>query len=422
MHLAGPRWIGVLTVTDQADFEYFPTGISLSPLSISHPVFPPLSLSHTHTHTDTNAIITHFGGAQDGMDPNSPSYGTLEGACGFGPLDDKSAWPYFSTAAFALNNKFSQDLPSFACGACFQIQCIDSRQGVCKTDSKGVNLSIKVVITDVCPECGSDGGPDHVDVQSLAFAKIADPGIGRISIRYRRVECAVPEDLKVSVMDFSGQGGWIRLTVDDTGGRGAIQGIWVSSSNDAGNWIKMENRWGAAYELNNSPAPPLNFKFELDGGEIVEAYDVVELNGGISGGVSNPVKFNTNTQFEITDPAAQEVRAFSEGPADPMLITSSTPGNTDIAADGSGGDGSSVGDVSSGSGSSSTDNTSSTSTSSTSNSDCSEEAPVPGDFTCQQQAEWGKCTESWMAQYCECSCKDQRRRRRRSQLRRMLKI
>jgi hypothetical protein len=37
--------------------------------------------------------------------------------------------------------------------------------------------------------------------------------IGRIAMRYRRVECAPPANLEVKVDNFSGSGGWIRLMV-----------------------------------------------------------------------------------------------------------------------------------------------------------------------------------------------------------------
>lgn len=40
--------------------------------------------------------------------------------------------------------------------------------GVCKTDSAGKPLSVKIMISDECPECGAD----HIDVQSLTFAKV----------------------------------------------------------------------------------------------------------------------------------------------------------------------------------------------------------------------------------------------------------
>lgn len=154
---------------------------------------------------------------------------------------------------------------------------------MCKTDSAGKPLSIIAMISDSCPECEAD----HIDVQSLAFAKVggqagggwvaagwhegqqcrcsraavpalasappglcpphafvqrpsgtirpsllllaltlpqplrlppvlqlADPGIGRINMQYRRVECAPPEPMQVCV--------WVCVGVSAGGaGRGA---------------------------------------------------------------------------------------------------------------------------------------------------------------------------------------------------------
>lgn len=317
------------------------------------------------------------------MDPSSRSFGTSVGACGFGDIP-KDSFPWFSTAAFSLSNPFSQELPSTACGACFQIECAEGGD-VCKLDSAGRPLSILVLITDVCPECATQ----HIDVQSLSFAKMADPGIGRIAVRYRRVECNVPEDLKVSIMDWAGAGGWIRLTVDDTGGRGSVKQVYVSSADSPDSWQPMQNQWGASWELSSSPNPPLNFKFEVDSGETVESFDVVKQNGGISGGLSNPVKFSTGDQFVISDPAAQSVSAFSGG-SDPMVATSDTPGNTE--------DGSVVA-------SSSIAVSPVTAAPGPSTEGCTDSRP-PGEYSCSQQKEFGACEADWMKNgfFCESTC------------------
>lgn len=54
------------------------------------------------------------------MDPNSPSYGTKDGSCGYGTLP-KDAYPYFATAAFSPSNRFYQQGPLNACGQCFRL-------------------------------------------------------------------------------------------------------------------------------------------------------------------------------------------------------------------------------------------------------------------------------------------------------------
>lgn len=36
--------------------------------------------------------------------------------------------------------------------------------------------------------------------------------------------------------------------------------------------------------------------------------------------------------------------------------------------------------------------------------ECVDEYPFDDDYTCEQQAEWGKCEESWLQGYCQKSC------------------
>ncbi|GAB4819908.1 hypothetical protein N2152v2_006954 [Parachlorella kessleri] len=295
-----------------------------------------------------SGILTHYGGKQDSMDPTSPSFGTKEGSCGYGLLP-RDRWPYWSVAALSQSNPFFKNSTVEGCGMCFQIQCVtgmdDYHKDVCLTDTKGVRKSILVMITDKCPQCDTD----HIDVQALTFAKMTNPDLGRIKINYRRIECTPPEDMKVSVMDFIGAGKWIRLAVDvsrdrqqlallplerDTGGRGAVTQVSVKSSGSS-NWTPMVNKWGAAWELGQSPSPPLDFKFQCDSGEDVVATGVIKQNGGINQGAFAPrLRFDTGVQFTINDPAAQLVKATA-GPddgtnLDPMVATSDTPGNSGL--------------------------------------------------------------------------------------------
>lgn len=60
-------------------------------------------------------------------------------------------------------------------------------------------------------------------------------------------------------MDFKGQGGWIRLSIDNTGGYAGITSVAVQGS-DGGAWQPLTNSWGATWELPSAPAPPLSFK------------------------------------------------------------------------------------------------------------------------------------------------------------------
>jgi hypothetical protein len=174
----------------------------------------------------TTGIATHYGGAQEGMNPvrwcffpsrgrfsflfskrggqqtskthgafflplfprkpgkknprqSNPSYGTKEGSCGYGSLS-KDQYPFWQVGAFATSNKFFKSIPGSACGTCWEIQCVEGKEfsGRCRD---GGGKSVTVTITDSCPECASD----HMDLQALVFDKLSPMALGRINMKYR---------------------------------------------------------------------------------------------------------------------------------------------------------------------------------------------------------------------------------------------
>ncbi|GAB4819912.1 hypothetical protein N2152v2_006958 [Parachlorella kessleri] len=335
------------------------------------------------------------------MQPSNPSFGTKEGACGYG-LIPKDQYPYFSVAALSPSNKFAKAGPLMGCGQCFQIQCQTDMDGkdVCIKDSQGKPKSVLVMISDTCPECEAE----HIDVQSLSFAKLANPDIGRIKVTYRRVECAPPQDVQVSVMDFAGSNGWLRLVIQDTGGRGSVKSVSIKSSS-SGSWVKMSNTWGATWELGSAPAPPLDFVVETENGDQVTATGVIRQNGGISLGKNGNslLNFSTGKQFTINDPAVLQVKAFS-GEQDPMLITSDTPGNGGSSNSSSGGSGAMS--VNAGSADcASYKSDSSTNSGSSCSQSCTDVVPK-GPTPCSQWKAWGKCSDDWIVkgQFCSATC------------------
>ncbi len=67
-----------------------------------------------------------------------------------------------------------------------------------------------------------------------------------------------PHLSQVSVMDFAGAGGWLRLAVDNAGGRAAVASVAVKGA--SGDWQPLHNSWGATWEAAAAPAPPLSFR------------------------------------------------------------------------------------------------------------------------------------------------------------------
>ena len=61
------------------------------------------------------------------------------------------------------------------------------------------------------------------------------------------------------MLDYRGAGGWVRLSIDDTGGRGAVQSVQVRTSGTT-SWQSLQNTWGAEWETSSAPPPPLDFR------------------------------------------------------------------------------------------------------------------------------------------------------------------
>lgn len=96
-------------------------------------------------------------------------------------------------------------------------------------------------------------------------------------------------------------------------------------------------------------------------------------------------------------PPRLQVSAF-DGPADPMLVTSKTPGATD---------GASPAPAAAGNSSAPSNTTApAASPSSSSSADGCRDVPTPDGHSCQQQKDWGKCSAKWVADngYCKNTC------------------
>lgn len=65
-----------------------------------------------------------FDFVQDGINPNTPIYGLISGACGYGAIPQDS-WPYWQVAALGFTNPVSYSgVPQkWGCGACIQVTC-----------------------------------------------------------------------------------------------------------------------------------------------------------------------------------------------------------------------------------------------------------------------------------------------------------
>jgi expansin (peptidoglycan-binding protein) len=110
---------------------------------------------------------------------------------------------------------------SASCGACIRVQ--------------GPNGDVTVRVVDSCPDCANKG--INLDLSAQAFAKIADPKKGRISISYQLVSCATSGSIAyhfkegsskywtaiqirnhrvpIGKVEYQKQGSWVAMTRAD---------------------------------------------------------------------------------------------------------------------------------------------------------------------------------------------------------------
>ncbi|KAK9839053.1 hypothetical protein WJX74_008497 [Apatococcus lobatus] len=227
----------------------------------------------------------------------------------YGALD-KSVWPYWVVGALSPSNSYYAAGPMNGCGQCFQIVCENSGgqfAGRCYGDGR----SVTIMVSDSCPECEAD----HIDLQVLTYEQLGPQDLGRIDIQYRRVPCTPPIDMLVDVDGNHGAGYWLRMNVQEVADRGAITNVEVRGP--GGSWMQLNNKYGAAWEVDNSPSSyPLDLRITQDDGQQVTSYSALTQPGSTG-------KTQTNMQFKVTG---------STGGVTPISGYPSTPGSSSSAS------------------------------------------------------------------------------------------
>ncbi|KAI7843723.1 hypothetical protein COHA_002621 [Chlorella ohadii] len=198
-----------------------------------------------------------FGGPADGQDPHVASGGLVSGSCGYGQLSQQD-WPHWAAVAVSPSSFLSANgtrHPLLGCGACLELRC-DPRpgfEGRCPANPDG--SSAIALVTDTCKDCP----PSKLTLHYLAFQqKLANPDQGELGIRFRLVECPVPGNIVADIDTYrAAAGGYIRLSLENVAGTGALESVEIRKSPMAGDrlslagtsWTRMTNSWGSKWEL-----------------------------------------------------------------------------------------------------------------------------------------------------------------------------
>lgn len=196
--------------------------------------------------TASVSLVLHTYVQLDGYSDFAPSFGLVEGACGYGNISNTASFP--NGAAFAFRQAGTQataGLTSYACGTCWKL-CYGSA------------TCVGAMVTDVCPECSRWN--NHIDINMAAFQTLL-PGkpiksIGHVTITLQQQNCAPTGNLVFAIHELSAS--YIKVHASNAAGIGLVRSISVECLNvTSGPTLKvLDNTWGAVFESKNVGGPP----------------------------------------------------------------------------------------------------------------------------------------------------------------------
>ena len=75
----------------------------------------------------------------------------------------------------------------------------------------------------------------------------------------------------------NGPSGWLRLFVEQAGGQAAVSLVQVRTSNSGAAWTSLNNVYGSDWEIQNSPAYPLDVSIVGPDGQTVRFVSYLRL-------------------------------------------------------------------------------------------------------------------------------------------------
>ncbi|CAH8363116.1 unnamed protein product [Eruca vesicaria subsp. sativa] len=211
-----------------------------------------------------DAHVTFYGDINGGE--------TMQGACGYGDLFKEGYGLETAALSTALFNNGQ------TCGACFEIQCVNSKW--CKPNSG----SIKVTATNFCPPNYSPplnirwcNPPNkHFDLSMKMFTSIAEYTAGIVPVKYRRVRCQKRGGVRFQI---KGNPHFIMVLVYNVGGAGDVTSVAIRGHDS--NWIPMQRNWGQNWDTGvGLLGQKLSFKVRTSDGVGMMFNDVASENWG----------------------------------------------------------------------------------------------------------------------------------------------
>ncbi|KAG4983043.1 hypothetical protein JHK82_027887 [Glycine max] len=209
------------------------------------------------------AVATWYGPAQGD--------GSEGGACGYGSAVGEPPFSSLMSAGSPLLFESGE-----GCGSCYEMKCTGNY--ACSGNS------VRVVITDSCPGCGSDA-QYHFDLSGTAFGAMAISGqdeklrnAGKIDIQFRRVECNYPGVSISFRVDPGSNKEYFAILIEYESGDGDLDKVELKEAHASAQWYSMQRSWGAVWKLDKGSAlvAPFSIKLTtLKSGKTIVANNVI---------------------------------------------------------------------------------------------------------------------------------------------------
>ncbi|XP_057436078.1 expansin-A23-like [Lotus japonicus] len=191
--------------------------------------------------------------------------GTMQGACGYGDLWKQGYGLHTTALSTALFNN------GLACGACFEIKCVNSAW--CRKDAP----SVLVTATNFCPPnytktVGVWCNPPqkHFDLTVFMFTKIAWYRAGVVPVQARRVPCHKIGGVK---FEIKGNPYFLMVLVYNVGNAGDVSSMSIKGSNTG--WLQMAHNWGQIWDVGtNLVGQALSFRVTTSDGKTLDFVNV----------------------------------------------------------------------------------------------------------------------------------------------------
>ncbi|KAL3649435.1 hypothetical protein CASFOL_005838 [Castilleja foliolosa] len=197
--------------------------------------------------------------------------GSDGGSCGY--VNAVESEP-FSSIITAIAPSLYKD--GKACGTCFKVKCMPSSSSFCSGEE------VTVVATDSCPGCADD----HLfDLSGISIGKMANTNqdvqlrnVGILEIQYQKVDCKFSGVNVAFRIDPGSTANYFATAIEYEDGDG-LTGVALRQANTDGEWLTMQQSWGAVFMVNlpNGYTSPFSIKL-TDSSKTVVAENVIPAN------------------------------------------------------------------------------------------------------------------------------------------------